>query len=210
MSQFGEHLDIEEIVGTMPHGYACDVGAYDGTELSNTIQLEQRGWDVLCVEANPMCAARLTMTRKLVRIVACGKENLERQDFFIYEIEREGNYSAISSLHPDENRPVHRDAQVSMTLKVPVRTLDWLLESVKFPRLDVLTIDVEGSEADVLAGFTVSRWRPKVIVVEDWYGGRHRAWMADHGYRMFRKREINEVYVHRESAGQRTVADVAS
>ena len=194
-SQFGEHLDIEEVVGTMPHGYACDVGAWNGVELSNTLQLEEAGWDVLCVEANPIIAGPLTLARKLVKMVACGKGNSDSQPFTVYEVGQPGNYSAISALHPDENRPVHRDIDPKFVFSVPVRTLDWLLDHVKFPRLDVLTIDVEGGESDVLDGFDIARWQPKVIVLEDWYGGTHVDRMKSAGYIRMAKREINEVFI---------------
>jgi hypothetical protein len=53
------------------------------------------------------------------------------------------------------------------TPKVRVRTLDRLLEEAGFPRLDLLTIDVEGYEDEVLKGFTIERWKPQFIVVED-------------------------------------------
>jgi FkbM family methyltransferase len=50
--------------------------------------------------------------------------------------------------------------------KVPVRTLDSLLEEHNVTTIDFLKIDVEGSEGDVLAGVDLSRWRPRVIVIE--------------------------------------------
>ena len=33
-------------------------------------------------------------------------------------------------------------------------------------RFDLLVIDVEGGEAGVLAGFTLSRWLPKLVIIE--------------------------------------------
>jgi len=194
-SQFGEHLDIDELTGNAPHGYACEVGAWNGVELSTTLHLEQRGWRVLCIEANPLMAGQLTMNRKLVKMVACGKENAAaQQDFHVIESGKPGNYSAISALSPDPNCPPQENAKEIGIFKVPVLTLDYLLKSVEFPRLDVLTIDVEGGEADVLAGFDIAWWSPKVIVLEDWKGGRYRDKMSVHGYHLYRRRNVNEVY----------------
>lgn len=199
-SQFGEHLDIDDLVGHASEGYACDVGAYDGKQINNTLHLEERGWQVLCIEANPLVAGVLTMNRKLVKMVACGREIAESRDFSVFQIGEndEGiNYSAVSALTPDPDRPAHRDIEPKHVFKVPVFTLDVLLREVGFPRLDVLSIDVEGGESDVLDGFDVGWWSPKVIVVEDWHGGRHRERMQSMGYKLYRRREVNEIYARK-------------
>lgn len=194
MSQFGEHLDIDRWTAGLQHGYACEVGAYDGIQMSTTLELELRGWDVLCIEANPLLGPSLTMHRRSAMLCACGKENAEQQDFHIYEV-TEGNVSAVSALKPDPNRPVHQDAEAKKTIKVPVRTLDWCLTQRAFPKLDVLSIDVEGGESDVLDGFSIARWHPRLIMLEDWIGGRHLERMTQAGYRLDVRRGPNEVYV---------------
>jgi FkbM family methyltransferase len=193
-SQFGEHLDIEEIVGTKIHGYAVDVGACDGVSLSNTKQLEDRGWDVLCIEANPRFAEALHNNRKRVMMLACGRENLDNQEFTVFEVQP-GNFEAISALKPVEDRPFHRDATAKEVVRVGVRTLDWCLERSGFTRLDVASIDVEGGEQDVLDGFDIARWNPDIVVIEDWLGGTFDGWFYDRGYKNLRRRGVNEVFV---------------
>jgi FkbM family methyltransferase len=193
-SQFGEHADIDEIVADIQQGFACDVGAYDGRTLSNTLHLEERGWNVLCIEPNPLCAGFLTMNRKLVKMVACGKEDSDSQPFTVVETNVPRNYAAASALVLSEDRPKHPEEKIIGTFDVPVRTLNSLLRQVGFPRLDVLNIDVEGGEADVLTGFDIAWWSPKVIVLEDWKGGRFRDKMRVHGYHLYRKRDVNEIY----------------
>ena len=193
-SQFGEHLDITELTQDIQNGYACDVGAYDGVTLNNTLHLEEKGWTVLCVEANPLCAGKLTLNRKLVRMVACGRENLDAHPFTVVETNTPNNYSAASALNLSEDRPKHADEKIIGEFSVPVRMLDVLLKGAGFPRLDVLNIDVEGGEADVLSGFDIAWWSPRVIVIEDWKGGRFRSQMAENGYHLYRHRECNEVY----------------
>lgn len=193
-SQFGEHLDIHEAVGNMDHGYAADVGAGDGLSLSNTKQLEDRGWDVLCVEPSPVFQADLKRRRKRVAECAAGKENLENQDFYVYEV-IPGNFEAISSLRPEKDRPFHAECKPKFIAKVPVRKLDTLLEEAGFPRLDVLSIDVEGTENDVLDGLTLSKWRPKIIVIEDWRGGQFRERLGNEGYALKHRRAVNEIFI---------------
>lgn len=67
---------------------------------------------------------------------------------------------AYSSLKPDQRRPVQQ------TYEVTVTTLDeWSLAEAP-SRVDVVKIDVEGSEADVIAGATetLARFRPELMV----------------------------------------------
>ena len=50
--------------------------------------------------------------------------------------------------------------------EVPARTLSSLLDEVGAPEVDLLSLDVEGYEAEVLAGLDLGRHAPRFIVVE--------------------------------------------
>lgn len=148
-------------------GYACDVGANNGTFLSNTIHLEHLGWIVLCVEPNPRLEAEGRATRKLWRVVAAGPLDAEDQEFWMYNAA--GGYASNSALAMPsghvpygEGPPPEKDR-----VRVSVRRLDRLLEEAGFPRLDVLTIDCEGYEESVLDGIDLERWQPAIILAEE-------------------------------------------
>jgi FkbM family methyltransferase len=74
---------------------------------------------------------------------------------------------AYSSLKPDDRRPVKQSYEVEVT------TLDDWTASNQIDRLDLIKIDVEGSEPEVIAGAeaTIKRWRPE-LVVEIFQGNR--------------------------------------
>lgn len=144
-------------------GHACDVGANNGVFNSNTLALEEAGWTVLCVEPNPLLAPDGRKARKLWREVACGEADADDADFSLYET---GPHYASSSGLGVRGRG---DCGLPRSIvKVRVRTLDRVLEEAGFPKLDYLTVDVEGWEREVMAGFTAERWKPRVIVLEDW------------------------------------------
>jgi hypothetical protein len=52
------------------------------------------------------------------------------------------------------------------TIRKEVRTLAALCEEAGLQHIDFLKIDVEGAEADVLAGMDFRRFRPRVVVLE--------------------------------------------
>lgn len=175
-------------------GYAADVGAYDGVGTSNTLLLEQKGWTVLCVEANPYFESPLRGSRKLVELVACGSVDQEQADFHVHR-EAPGSFSALKPIKDQKVWHPRTDA-IFDTIQVPVRRLDGLLRKHQFPRLDVLSIDVEGAEIDVLEGIGLAEWCPKAIVAESWdHIGAIVPYLGERGYRLVERREPNNLFL---------------
>jgi len=86
---------------------------------------------------------------------------------------------------------------------VPIRTLDALLDDAGFPRLDFVTIDVEGHELDVLRGFSLERHRPRIVILEDnpqTGSAEVERHMASRGYVNFRRTGVNDWYAHESDA----------
>lgn len=162
-------------------GYACDVGANDGIFFSNTLHYENRGWLVLCVEPNPLLEQEGRLARKLWRQVAAGSDNTEMQ------------FTACGG-PPYASESGMRIGLGGQQFMVKVRKLDDLLEEAGFPRLDFLTIDCEGWEDEVMKGFTIERWKPKIIVREDWSGGRPEY----PNYTWLEKREFDNIYLRND------------
>lgn len=61
-SQVGQDDWVLSVIGNK--GYFVDWGAYDGVHYSNTLKLEEAGWDGLCIEANPKNFELLKQNRK--------------------------------------------------------------------------------------------------------------------------------------------------
>ena len=51
-------------------------------------------------------------------------------------------------------------------VEVPARTLSSVLDEVQAPEIDLLVLDVEGFEAQALAGLDLSRHCPRFMLVE--------------------------------------------
>jgi len=79
---------------------------------------------------------------------------------------------------------------------VPVRTLDEILDEADLPRIDFMSIDVEGVQIDVLRGLSFARHRPGLLLIED----HLRDWRAHRlitaqGYRLAKRTGLNNWYI---------------
>jgi FkbM family methyltransferase len=144
-------------------GTCVDVGAYHSRWLSNSYLLEKNGWTVFCIEPNPHCMEMLK-ERSWVYDFAIGSENKDNIDFYIYNAGHGPDGTAgVTGLIKHKGLPVMRQ-----NVKVKLRTLDWFLENcAQIDNLDFLSIDVEGTEMQVLYGVDLDRWQIKVISIEN-------------------------------------------
>jgi hypothetical protein len=77
------------------------------------------------------------------------------------------------------------------------KTLDQILRECDFPAVDYITIDVEGHEMEVLKGFSLDVYKPRVVIIEDNskcsdYTVKH--YMQMKGYVHFRRTGVNDWY----------------
>lgn len=80
--------------------------------------------------------------------------------------------------------------------EVSVVTLDSILEQANSPTIDLLTIDVEGTELDVLRGFSIQRHRPRLILLEDRMVYLHKHLFLKHnGYTLVLRTGFDNWYI---------------
>jgi FkbM family methyltransferase len=170
-------------------GYFVEVGANDPQKYSQTWHLEQCGWTGLLIEPQPALAEKIRQTRSAkVYAVACSSpansgstmslnvagihSSLDR-DFFVFGMDREG------------------------VIEVPIRTLDGVLAEAQAPApIDFMSIDVEGHEIEVLAGFDIARWQPRLLLIEDLaMDTRLHRLLCSRGYKWIRRTGLNNWYV---------------
>jgi FkbM family methyltransferase len=175
-------------------GYYVEVGANDPRERSQTWHLEQQGWTGVLIEPQPDLAAMLRAERKaMVFAVACSSPANAGRELPLHVA------GPLSSL---DRRSMAPGATPEKVIRVPVRTLDSILEEAGSPAaFDFLSIDVEGHEIEVLQGFDFARWRPRLIMIEDHVADltKHR-YLSAAGYRIIRRYGNNGWYVPGDSA----------
>jgi FkbM family methyltransferase len=151
-SNMEQQLKEDFFAGT-PIGFFVDVGANDPNDGSQTWHLEQKGRRGVLIEPQPRLAQKLkeqrrvpvfacacsspTNTGKILPFQLAGIQSSLNLNFFVAGMRKEG------------------------IIEVPVR-------KIKAPvPIDFLSIDVESHEIEVLSGLTFTRWRPRLILIED-------------------------------------------
>jgi len=170
-------------------GYFVDVGANDPKAISQSWHLEQRGWDGVLIEPQPALVRELKEQRR-AKVFACACSSPANAGKML----RLHVAGIHSSLNPDFFVAGMRREDV---IEVPARTLDDMLEEAKAPTpIDLLSIDVENHEIEVLAGVTLKRWQPRLILIEDLALNLriHRA-LTSRGYKWVRRTGLNSWYV---------------
>ena len=163
----------QELVRTFfkhaPSGFFVEVGANRPRQESQTWHLEQLGWTGVLIEPQPDLADDLR--RHAIRQGGC-RRLLVAAERRQADASSRRRRAVVARSRPDGAR-----RRPERTIDVPIRTLDDILVEAGAPaRFDFLSIDVEGHELEVLSGFDVARWRPRLILLEDHVGslGKHR------------------------------------
>jgi FkbM family methyltransferase len=197
-SQFGEdRLLALHFKDTTP-GLCVEVGANDGVNDSTTYHFEVSGWECVLVEPNPALCEMISSTRRgrLFECAASSQAGTAVLNIAVGPARAHG----VSGLGPDQaaKQRIESLGFSMKTLQVPIRTLDDMLEEVSSKRpLKFVTIDVEGHELDVLKGFSIERWRPEILILEDnanFQDPAVRTYLRRFGYVPFRRTGVNDWY----------------
>nr|QBK91837.1 MAG: methyltransferase domain protein [Pithovirus LCPAC304] len=199
--QFDTDKFIQKYFATGYIGTCVDVGMGEPLCGSNTYHFEENGWTCLCVEPNTTYCQQAKGIRKHVENVACGAEHADDQNFDIYTINGD-NQTAISSLKPDARLIKSHFHMINTihSIAVKVRTLDEVLAAHPYiEKIDFISIDTENTELDVLKGFDVGRWNPKLIVIENNYDEPFLGdYLKQFGYERVERVGVNDFFLRSE------------
>ncbi len=215
MAQFGEDRVLERMFRGVRTGYYIEVGAYDGVELSSTYYFEQIGWQGILVEPIPDLCRVAAKARPRSRVVhaACGRPDQRGTARFTV-------CEGLPLLSFLKNDPAHThrcliEGATLVKTDVPLRTLDDIIDTERRDplsgtgpwdplsgwQIDFVSIDVESGELDVLDGFDLDRFRPKVLVIESdrASGASVEPYLKNRGYRKVHRERVYDFYVREDA-----------
>lgn len=198
-SQFNEDAVIREQFPIDYVGVCIEVGAADGIA-SNTLTFEHTGWTAVCIEPNIELFKKCKKNRKIALNFAVGKNDEDNVNFDIVTL-HDGNQTACSSLEVDKRLLLQHEnwrPQINSVL-VNVRTLNTILSELSLNKVDFVSIDTEGTELDVLEGFNLKKYTPKIIVVENNFNdSKIENYLQTFEYRKFLRDHVNDFYINDE------------
>jgi FkbM family methyltransferase len=202
-AQNGEDRWLDAHFGGKREGFFVEVGAYDGVRFSNSYFFEQRGWRGVLVEPDPAMAERCRTARSRSMVYACAVGAPGSSTEVVFFQVTGGEVYSTTRLDPSHRQRLQRLGLPWREVRVPMRTLDAILDEVSAPKIDFVTIDVEGGELDVLRGFDLGRWKPQVVVVETNAPRRDPAigrYFVSRGYAYHHSIDVNDFYLPSRAA----------
>jgi len=202
-AQFGEDCLLYELFEGKQDGFFIEAGAFNGVDFSVSYAFEQLGWNGLLVEALPQRAEECRNRRPHSRVVhaALGPPDSPPTATFAATDDVFGGMLSRRAETITPIAPLAAGVQ-SSSVTVPLVTLDALLDSHNGP-IDFVALDLEGGEADALKGFSLSRFRPRVLMIEDNGHGQSSPlteFMKSQPYTLVGWAEINAVYIHSDES----------
>jgi FkbM family methyltransferase len=181
-AQNGEDLQIAFHVGRRAARY-IDVGCLWPTQHSNSYYFYRRGGFGLCIDPNPAVADDFRRVRPRDIFLDVGLAAAPgAMTYYLHENAVHNTSSSERARHHERvftTTPANKGRRRTGTVEIPVITLE---EAVRHSGLldrcdgqvDFLSVDVAGSELDVLAGFSFTAVRPRLVVVEHVRRGEDR------------------------------------
>ncbi len=179
-------------------GVFVEFGALDGLLDSNSLYFEEEcGWRGLLAEPNPYLGARLRRNRPkatVLDVAICGVEDCDA-DFLVVHGAVFGWSGLLSAIEPQHMARIAARDERTERVRVPCASLASVLTGAALRRVDYLSIDVEGAEAAIVAGFPWAGFDIDVVGVEDNFGNAPLdALMARGGYERIARIGVDNFY----------------
>ncbi len=165
--QHGEDFLLNRIFQGKSSGYYVEIGCLDGIEFSNTYFFEKKGWKGLCIEAHNDFITQLKKNRPAATIVHCavGEKDLEEVTFYANKL------GSLSTLDKSEELRWQQDHYKEffhgfVEQKVPMKTLNTIFSDTGVKEIDFISLDIEGYEIHALSGLDLSKYRPRIFIIE--------------------------------------------
>ena len=162
-AQHGEDIVAETLL-PQPLGFYVEAGAYHPVQISNTYLFYRKGWRGIEIDPAPRVASLFRRRRPRDIFVEAAVCHHEGEALFDLMDANECNHLHGSSA------PLQARQPAAKSIKVRCRRLDSILDELLPPgqTIDFLSVDCEGHDLNALRSNNWTKYRPRVVAVEDW------------------------------------------
>ena len=157
-----EDYHLELMFAGQQEGTYVDVGGGHPVADNVSFWFYLEGWRGLVVEPQAALADIYAHVRPRDHTVSCLAGRAEGEAPF-HVVDKLHGFSSMVRAHAEGAAEF---GAAFTTISKPVRPLSALIDEAGLKAIDFLKIDVEGAEAEVLAGMDFARHRPRVILLE--------------------------------------------
>lgn len=156
-SQLGQDKIVDQLLNHRTDGFFIEAGAYDGEKYSNTFYLEQeRNWTGLLVEADPSLFQRMKGRQRQAYLSNTCLSTTE------YAVAANFTFAdVLGGIKPTD----YKDEVTGSAVVQCIPLLTYLL-ALNISHVDYFSLDVEGTETDVLKQIDFNRFQFDVLSVE--------------------------------------------
>jgi len=157
-----EDLNILSYFGDKKDGFYVDVGCFHPMDRNNTYLLYLNNWRGINIDISQFSIDLFNFLRPDDHNINCAVSEKNQ----IVKIFFQKKLSQLSTTDEGQARKVFQGKIKSK--EIQSYTLDYILEKSKFynKEIDLLDIDVEGTDYKVLLGLNFEKYKPKLICVE--------------------------------------------
>ena len=169
-SQYGEDLVYLDLIrkNVFPQkGFYVDLGCNEPKNLSQTFTLYQRGWNGVCVDLDERVSNKFKKIRPndMFMNVAILPGSDER------EVEVNIGVSTLHSRLKSADdllieRGIYHDTTNEKTKKVSGLGVNKLLERYSPGKIDLLSVDIEGSDEEIIQSIDYEKFEIRAIILE--------------------------------------------
>lgn len=200
-SQNGETEILRKLINSDSQRYIIDVGANDGITHSNSYPFVQDGWNCLAIEANPFVYQRLQRNlahyKNAVTLNQACSNHDNLGNLYIGSDGLNGMFSTLCN----DNNSWFSFSRTNQKIPVQISRLETILDGQNVPTdFSILMVDTEGMDYEVLQGLNFHKYKPKVIITENYKHNlqKHDAkfqLLEQHGYVYKHKVGCNTIWV---------------
>jgi len=170
-SQFNQDRFLyENFFKSKKNGFFLDIGAHDGVSGNNTLFFEKIGWSGICIEPIPSVFEKLKNNRNCTLIESALSESNGEADFLVLEGYTEMLSGIVKNYDPKHLNRIENELRSMGGQKNIIKCKTITMDDLMLPSIiDYVSLDVEGSELNILKTINFNKYQINFISIENNY-----------------------------------------